>query len=81
MIQSLRSTLKDRGLALYGLQKYKDANSSLDKAITANPNNAEAKKYKGSILCQFQKYEEAIKYFDEAIGLDPTYSEAAKKES
>ena len=66
----------DRGVAMIEKQAYAEAIPYLDKAIAAQPNNAEAVYYRALASDQLGKREEAISGYQKAISLDDKLSVA-----
>ena len=57
-------------------QKFDEATALLDKAIEANPNNAEFYDVKGTLYENKGDMDSAIKFFKQAIEINPEYSKA-----
>jgi curved DNA-binding protein CbpA len=62
---------RNKGGALYFLEKYDEAIKCYDKAIEIDPNNSVVWNNKGLALSFLEKYDEAIKCYDKAIEIDP----------
>jgi tetratricopeptide (TPR) repeat protein len=60
-----------KGNALYKQGKYQEAIAYYDKALSIDPNHANALNNKGLSLVYLGKYQEAIEYFDKALSIDP----------
>jgi len=60
----------------YFLSKYEEAIAAYDKAISLNPEYADAWIYRGVAKHDLKRYEEAITDFDKAIALNPDFAEA-----
>jgi tetratricopeptide (TPR) repeat protein len=61
----------NKGVALYGRDKYYEAIEAYDRAIEINPQYAEAWYNKGITLGIKGRYDEAIKAYDRAIEINP----------
>jgi len=68
--------LCNKGISLFALGKYEEANSCFDNILKIEPHDAEAWLNKGIIFGELNNYDEAIKCFDEAIGINPEMAEA-----
>jgi len=66
-----------RGICWMGLGDYDMSVESFDKAIEANPANANAWNGKGAVLYIQGKIEEALKCYDKALEIDPSFALAA----
>ncbi|NTW16851.1 MAG: tetratricopeptide repeat protein [Syntrophaceae bacterium] len=66
----------NRGVALYGLNKFEEAIASCDRAIALNPGLAASYVNKGQALFALKHYDEAEESYDRAIALEPDFAEA-----
>jgi predicted O-linked N-acetylglucosamine transferase (SPINDLY family) len=66
----------NRGNALCGVKRFRDALTSFDKAIALRANYAEAFCGRGISLQELNRWEEALASFDRAISLKPDFAEA-----
>jgi tetratricopeptide (TPR) repeat protein len=66
----------DAGNALFTTNKFDDAKTFYQKAITENPTSARAYNNLGSVFAQEGKLDTAITLFTKAIQLDEKYSDA-----
>ena len=58
------------------IKNYKRAKILIKKAITINPNYAEAQNNLGNVYQELNKFKEAILYYKAAIKINPQYVEA-----
>jgi len=66
-----------RGLIYLQTGDYAQAETSLQKALSINPNASDVKHNYGFLLCKMKRPIEAAKYFRAALS-DPTYAQRAK---
>jgi Flp pilus assembly protein TadD len=64
-----------QGNVFYFEGQYKEAISSIDKALELKPGNSEAWSNRGVALASLNRYEEAISSYDEALKLKPDFSQ------
>ena len=67
---------KNRGFALYKLDRYSEALYSFEEAIKNKLDYADAWFGKGRTLEQLERYDEAIAAYDKVIELKPDFQEA-----
>ena len=60
------------GMSSYNLEDYANAITSLQKALTKNPNDAEATYTLGRSYLEIEDYKNAILQYQKALSLDPT---------
>ncbi len=63
-------------VALFTLEKYKEAQTQIEEAIRQDPKLAESYNLLGLVLLRQNKREEAAKHFENALKLKPDYAEA-----
>jgi tetratricopeptide (TPR) repeat protein len=68
--------LVNRGIALYGLERFGDALVDYDRAIALRPGYADALVNRGNALGRLQRHEEALASHDNALELQPAHVEA-----
>jgi Flp pilus assembly protein TadD len=61
----------DDGAAYLRLKAFDKALDALDRALTLDPNNADAYNAKGVVLTRQRKYGEAVQLYQKAVQLDP----------
>ena len=68
-----QSTLawKNRGDALYNLERYRAAIAAYDKALKLSPNNARVWQGRGEALYRLERFEAAVTAYDKALQLSP----------
>jgi tetratricopeptide (TPR) repeat protein len=66
----------EKALALYDLEKYTDALTVLDKALTLQNNFEEGYYYRGKCLEKLNRRFEAIEAYQMALAFSPDYVEA-----
>ena len=71
---------KNKGLALYNLNKYEEAIKAYDKAIEINPQDSAAWYNRGCIYSVINNKDQSIFNFEKAIDFDSSYKEKAKKD-
>ena len=67
------SELIDNGNSLSDLEKYEEAITWFDRALTLDPENVDIINEKGIALGKLSRYEEAITWFDRALSIDPRH--------
>ncbi len=65
-----------KGEALWGLDRYSEAEKIVDEVLEMNPENVGALYIKGKALTRSDKYDEALDTFDELLKIDPTHDDA-----
>ena len=65
--------VKNKGVALYNLGRYREASDNFDKILNTDSNNIAGLYYKGLCLEKLGQANEAISYRNRAAELDPTY--------
>jgi len=68
--------LYNKGISLFTLGKFKEANSCFDNILKIEPHDIEALLYKGIVFGELNKYDDAINCFDEIIAINPKMVEA-----
>jgi len=63
--------LRNKGISLVWLERYKEAIECYDKALKVKPDDYESLRNKGIALFWLEKYEEAIKCYDRALKIKP----------
>ncbi len=61
----------DDGAAYLRLEAFDKALDALDRAITLDPNNADAHNAKGVVLTRQRKYDQAVALYRKAVQIDP----------
>ena len=72
----ISGVLVDRGLAALDKSQLDGAKTLFEEAIVANPQNAEAYSYLGSVYARQNNNETASKYFTTALEIDPNLVKA-----
>ncbi len=67
---------QNRGLALHELQRFEEALASYDRALTVQPDYAEALQNRGNTLHELKRFEEALASYERALTLRPDYAKA-----
>ncbi|MBC6473034.1 MAG: tetratricopeptide repeat protein [Hormoscilla sp. GM102CHS1] len=62
---------RERGKALYWLQRYREALASFDKTININPEDSVLYWLRGLLLQELERYAEAVEAYSKAIDIKP----------
>lgn len=69
------SAWKNRGDALFQLERYRAAIAVYDKALNFSPNNSQLWKGRGEALYRLERFEAAVTAYDKALQLKPKNAE------
>ena len=65
-----------KGEAIWGLDRYSEAEKIIDEVLEINPENTDALYIKGKALTKSKNYDEAIETFDKVLEIDPKHDKA-----